>query len=723
MMLNPKPRVAGGFPLTSIIAGTLGASAILTQLVFMREFLSVFSGNEIIFGITLGIWLLLTGIGTSIGRVGTEFKEPMTLLISGLMVLSFIPVISIFLLRTIRDVVFIRGAAVGLTEAILSCTVLLLPYCLLSGGLLTISCSASSSNDGPRNIGWVYFSDNVGSIIGGFFFTFVLVTSFSHFGILYAQSFATLAVAGIASWHRRQKLLVFMAGLILAALIGIATLTDMDSISTGMQYPGQTIAFAGNSAYGRLIVTELDGQLNFIENGIPLFASSNIQEIEESVHYAMAQRPSAGRVLILAGGVSGTAREVLKYGTGEVASVEIDPLVLKVGRKFFRNNVLDPRIRLIQMDGRMYLKQAKDSYDVIISEVPDPTTCQLNRYFTIEFFQEVKRALMPGGVLSISMGHYENYVNPELSRSIAALHHTLAAVFKNVMMIPGGKIYFLASDGEMTKDISTRLAEHLISPVSIRRDYIQEVMRPDRLLDINRAIAEKAPLNTDFYPILYYYRLIFWMNQFDVQLGFLLALLIALTTPYLLKMRAIAFAIFVSGFAASALEIVLLIFFQVLFGSLYQQIGLIMTVFMTGLAIGSFVVNRLVQLPGRRHVAVLAFCIALFALILPIVLKWLSHIQPWTTSITILGQAVFAFLTLLLALLVGMQFPAAARTGFETTARTAARMYTADFIGAFLGASIFSSFVIPRCGVTTACLVIAGMIIVSGFVVGFKRGV
>ena len=37
----------------------LGVSSIITQLTLMREFLSVFSGNEMIYGIILGSWLLL----------------------------------------------------------------------------------------------------------------------------------------------------------------------------------------------------------------------------------------------------------------------------------------------------------------------------------------------------------------------------------------------------------------------------------------------------------------------------------------------------------------------------------------------------------------------------------------------------------------------------------------------------------------------------------------
>ena len=57
-------------------------------------------------------------------------------------------------------------------------------------------------------------------------------------------------------------------------------------------------------------------------------------------------------------------------------------------------------------------------------------------------------------------------------------------------------------------------------------------------------------------------------------------------------MRAAPLAVFASGFAASGLEIVLLLAFQILYGSVYQQLGIIVTVFMAGLAAGAFGMSR-----------------------------------------------------------------------------------------------------------------------------------
>ena len=139
-------------------------------------------------------------------------------------------------------------------------------------------------------------------------------------------------------------------------------------------------------------------------------------------------------------------------------------------------------------------------------------------------------------------------------------------------------------------------------------------------------------------------------------------------------------AVFCGGFAASALEVVLLLACQVLFGSLYQQVGLIVTVFMLGLVIGATLVGRRLAHLDRRHLTALAVAVALFAACLPLALGWLGRAES-PTELTV-GRIAIPLLTLVLAALVGMEFPLAAKIDFESPTATSARLYTADYVGA-----------------------------------------
>jgi len=707
-----------GFILAALAA--VGASSVMTQLALMREMLGTFSGNEMVFGIILGNWLLLTGIGTWLGRTTGRLADPRRLLPAGLALVAVLPLVQVVVLRAFHNTVFIRGETIGVTGTVAGSFVLLLPYCLVSGCLLTLACSILAPGEGSAAMGRVYIADSLGSIVGGAVFSFVLIRYFDHFGILCFPALLNLAMAGVAAWIFGSRLSLAVVVAMASGLAALVLCCDADAISTALEYPGQKIVFRANSPYGKLLVTEAAGQFTFIENGLPLFSTNNVEQTEETVHYAMAQRPDARNVLLVSGGVSGTAREILKYGPSRITYVELDPLIVAAGREILPENLADPRIHVVNTDGRLFIRQTDESFDVVIVDVPEPSTSQINRFYTAEFFGEVKRVLAPGGVVSFSPGSYANYVGPQLARLLASAGRTANGAFRNLLVIPGGRVYFLASDGELFADIAARIERKGIPTRLVERHYLEAMLAPDRMADMRRALAQPAAVNRDFSPVLYYYHLMYWISQFKVRFGLLEGALLAALGGYLWSLRPVPLVIFVSGFAASALEVVLLFGFQILYGSVYRQLGVIVTLFMAGLAVGAWVAVRskggespAQQSRAKSGLAGLAFAVAAFAAALPFVLAGLGRAGSGPLALTGV-QMTIAGLTLLLAILIGMGFPLACRARFENGAAAAAKLYTADFVGASLGALLSSTFMIPLVGVTGVCLLTAGLNVLGG---------
>jgi spermidine synthase len=204
------------------------------------------------------------------------------------------------------------------------------------------------------------------------------------------------------------------------------------------------------------------------------------------------------------------------------------------------------------------------------------------------------------------------------------------------------------------------------------------------------------------------------MSQFNVRFGVMEIGLFLLLGFYLVRLWGSAFVLFASGFAASTLEVVLLLAFQVLCGSVYHQVGVIVTVFMGGLALGAWIANR----PSDSRagsLSLLAFLIAAYATLLPLLLPLLNRMGGSAASLAMV-KAIIALLTLALAVLVGMQFPLANRLEFDGTVAGAARLYTADFVGACLGALLACTLLIPLIGVTGVCLLTALLNTVGGVV-------
>jgi spermidine synthase len=231
------------------------------------------------------------------------------------------------------------------------------------------------------------------------------------------------------------------------------------------------------------------------------------------------------------------------------------------------------------------------------------------------------------------------------------------------------------------------------------------MLTPDRVADLERAVASDARVNRDFNPVLYFHCLRLWASQFNPRFSVVEGAVALALGIYVARLRGVAVAVFASGFAASSLEVVLLLAFQALCGSLYYQLGIIVTVFMAGLAAGAAWASG-VKTEAPKLLAGLALGIAALGFLLPSVLTLLSRAAALRGS-TLAVQVVIALLTFVLAAPVGGQFPLANRIAFNGTNASASRLYTADFMGAFLGALLASTLLIPLIGVRGVCLLAA----------------
>ncbi len=115
----------------------------------------------------------------------------------------------------------------------------------------------------------------------------------------------------------------------------------------------------------------------------------------------------------------------------------------------------------------------------------------------------------------------------------------------------------------------------------------------------------------------------------------------------------------------------------------------------------------------------LELAIALAAVGVPACLVWLGTIGSGPAAV-IASQTTIYLLTLAVAVLVGLVFPLAAKAEFRGVAATASRLYTADYLGAALGALLVSTLLVPLIGVWGVCLLAAGLNLAGGAAVGWR---
>jgi spermidine synthase len=702
-MLSSSPK---NLPVIRVVIAT-GISSVVTQLITIREFLAQFQGNEIVIALILFNWLILGGLGTLLARgPGRRFQQASAGRLGGMsLVLGGLGMLHIHAIRHLRDVVMVHGSSVGFYPTWLFSFAIIAPYCLLLGFVLPYSLFVIRRQQADYPAARIYITDNIGDITGGALFSFALVYLVSplqaillaHIPLLGAVYFVFPA----SSRHRPTVLLSLgLLGMVLAA----GVILENRSLRPG---EGQLVYYR-ETRYGRIEVHKDQEQYTLFEDGVPVFSSQNQSLAEEIIHYPLAGLDPISQVLLISaqGGVMG---ELKKYHLNTIDYIELDPAVSDVQ---FRFGLLEniPGLNVIHQDGRAYLSGTDKIYDAIIVNLPEPETFQINRFYTHRFFEIARKHLANGGVLSFSMQGYENYLAEPQRQKLSSLYNTAKAHFKHIILMPEQMVFFLCSDGPLAVDIPAALErKHIVT------DYISGFfygnLTPQRIQYLNKALDPSTPVNSDTAPHLMGLMFSQWFAKFHTSpLGFFLVLAI-FTAIYLVKISREEYVLFSTGCMTMGSEILVIFAFQIYFGYIYLQIGIIITVFLAGLLPGAWLGNKLQRRGQQSLVLSDGLLIALLA----------SFILAVVSVGDRLPVSFFLIFGFAVSLVCGFQFPVAQYLkGSDNVAAT--RSFSADLMGAACGTLLTSVVLVPYTGILPAAGVLIGLKLVSLVLMWTKAG-
>jgi len=338
----------------------------------------------------------------------------------------------------------------------------------------------------------------------------------------------------------------------------------------------------------------------------------------------------------------------------------------------------------------------------VLINLPDPETIQLNRFYTIEFFGALKRVLTDSAVVSISLLPAAEYQGPEARSTSSVLYATLRRTFANVLVVPGARNHFLASDGALDVRIGRLIEQRKVATTYVNRYYLDDRMLERRSAEIMQSFDSTAPINTDFEPVSYYRQLAYWLSYFGVSPGVWILLAAATILLLIWRFSVVGVGMFVGGLVGVSLEIILLLVFQTLAGSLYSMTGIVITAFMAGLAAGSWFARRFFPAAGMRTFAGIQLGVGAVCVLLPGLFMALREADIQSGGI----QALFSLLAFLLAVLFGMEFAVASSVRGGTVASAVSELYGLDLAGSAFGALMISVYAIPLLGVTRVSILL-----------------
>lgn len=728
----------------------MGFSFSVTQTLMARQLMVSFSGNELSIGLVLGSWLILEAVGSGVlGRLAERVKA-VTLSYAALqIILSLLLPLSLytaFALRTLTGV--LPGEGIGLASTAAYALLVLLPLGLVDGAMFAFGCRAYARE--VSAVGWVYALEAIGGIIGGVVFTYLFIPYLQPIQVVLVLTAMNLASALTLVAPQRSKLMIVISGLFFISLYLLLPpqAGNLHRWLVGQQWRGYNLVYYGNSIYGNVAAIEQEGQYTFFANGVPIITAPvpDITFVEELVHLPMLFIPQPRRVLVLSGGVGGLLTEILKYPVERVDYAELDPLLIEAVESLptplTTAELTDPRVHVRNVDGRLLARQMATEgtpagqYDLVVINLPYPSTLQLNRFYSREFDALVRVLLADEGVMVITSPSTLTHMSPGMRDLNASLYLTLGQIFPHIRPIPGDVCIWLASPTLAVEDIPQevliqRWRERAIPSrmmsdfhIGLKLDEQRLARFLDSLQRTKRAIA-----NEDLRPAGLLYGLAYWSDLFSPRLSRyfeslgtlgllpLAAMLIAATIALWMvgrlfprfKETAVPIAIVTTGFGGMAFDLLVIFAFQIFYGYVYYQIGLLITAFMAGLSVGGLVMTHQVRRVevGKRTLIRLEEALAGYWILFPAIL-FSIYAQAHRPQVAPLVAPVLLILNILSGFLVGLEFPLANKMYFGgSLSRTAGILYAADLLGAFLGALLASVVLLPALGILQTCALMA----------------
>jgi len=730
----------------------MGATAMVSQIVFMRELLVVFYGNEISIGIILAGWLIWGAFGSwFLGRFSDRMPAKIRVFSLCQLALFFILPSTLLFIRLSKTFMGITvGEIIGYSHMTLAVFVALSLSCSIMGFMFSLACRIyrGVTRIPAERVARVYVLEAVGALSGGLLASYFLIRYMAPFNIIFLLSFLNVSAAVAMQRHGepsaagrflfRGTVAVLLAGVIAISLGGgrVVRRFSLDRLWSGFN-----VMESRNSVYGNITVTKRDGQRSFYENGLHLYTVPDRLSAEESVHFALLEHEDPKDVLLIGGGVGGLLREILKHPVKNVDYVELDPMIISMAKDHLSKEdsaFLDrPEVNIINTDGRFYVKKTRKSYDCVIINLGDPYTAQLNRFYTVDFFRELSRILNEKGVVSFALSSSANYIGEELRDYLRSIYLSASEVFPDTLIIPGDTAYFLVSNrkGTLTCDygiLMERLKERGIDARYVREYYLFDKLSGERCEYARNIIEEDVDVsvNRDFRPVSYYYATVFWGTHFDMPIFrrilrsissesiwltvvtfCLLVLLFGVWGRKRRRKRVVLLSVMTTGFAEINFQIAVILSFQVIYGYVFYKLGIIITSFMVGLALGGWIIAK--HMPRiKNDMAVFTWTqvsICLYPLVLPLVFLWFSSTRSDTLS-WFGSNVVFPFLPIIAGIIGGIQFPLANKIYLgqrEEVGRVAGLSYGLDLLGACFGSFLAAAFLVPILGIFQTCLMVA----------------
>ncbi len=256
----------------------------------------------------------------------------------------------------------------------------------------------------------IFTFDYIGALLASVLFPLVMVP---HLGLVRTALFFGLLNVGVAfltlvyfqkkmNWSKSllgSSIVAFMA-LFIAFIYGNRLTEWVEAMSYG-----DKVVYSHSTSYQKILLTQSNNEMKLFLNGNLQFSSRDEYRYHESlVHPGLAAVKNPKHILIFGGGDGLAAREILKYPSVEtITLVDLDKKMTELFSqnefltKLNHESILSPKLKVINQDAFLWIKDNPNKYDFIVVDFPDPTNFSLGKLYSLSFYRNLYSLLTEDG--------------------------------------------------------------------------------------------------------------------------------------------------------------------------------------------------------------------------------------------------------------------------------------------------------------------------------------
>ena len=322
-------------------------------------------------------------------------------------------------------------------KAIIAALVLFAPASVLFGFVTpyAVRLKMLSVEDSGKTVGRLYALSTVGSIAGTFAAGFVLlpfVGSVRSLYLIIAALFTlSILLAGFQLTVKKLYVLILFAAAIgFNELYAYSLYRSHDLHDFDTHYNRLRVFRAVDERTQKPITALVTDPLT-TQSAIFLDSDEMVLRYSRFYHLLRHFKPDFQNTLIIGGaGYTFPSEYVRKYPGKKIDVVEIDPQMTEIARRFFRLKD-NARMRIFHADGRVFLNQTADKYDIVLLDAFGSVYSVPFQLTTVETAQKIHDVLSEDGAVLLNL---ISAIEGEGSLFLQAEYKTFQAIFPNVYL-------------------------------------------------------------------------------------------------------------------------------------------------------------------------------------------------------------------------------------------------------------------------------------------------